>query len=103
MGIAQGATPYLMITVVGHDLSDADAVVVSLRSRGGAVDIDTPRVTVTTDGEDSLLTVHLTQEETLTLTPSSAVVQARWRKNGEAHTTEAARIDVASCLFKGVI
>ena len=103
MGIAQGATPYLMITVVGHDLSDADAVVVSLRTHQQAVDLDMSRVTVTTDGTDSLLTVHLTQEETLSLTPHSATIQARWRKNGEAHTTEAAQIDVASCLYKGVI
>lgn len=104
MGIAQGATPYLMITVEGFDLTDAATVFVTLRAVSRMVNLDLSRITITTDGTDSLIAAHLTQEETLSLYPSAATVQVRWRgANGEAHTTETAQIDIAAALYKGVI
>ena len=103
MGIAQGATPYLMLTIQGYDLTDADACVVALKTAQHEVDLDLSRITITSDEVDSLLTVHLTQEETLSLMPSVANVQVRWRANGEAHTTEMAKVNVASAIYKGVI
>ncbi len=109
MGIAQGATPYLMITIAGYDLTDAAAVVVSLKVLTRVVvprqiDLDLTRITITSDGTDSLLAVHLTQEETLTLAPSKAAVQVRWRDaNREAHTTQIAEFYVAPAIYKGVI
>ena len=104
MGIAQGATQYLMITVEGYDLSDAAAVFVTLKALSRVVNLDQTRITVTSDGNESLLVVHLTQEETLSLTPNTVTVQVRWRgANDEAHTTEMKQIDVATAIYKGVI
>lgn len=104
MSIAQGATPYLMITVEGYDLTDAAAIFVTLRAVSRVVNLDLSRITVTTDGTDSLLAVHLTQEETLSMAPTTATVQVRWRDaNNEAHTTGIAQIDVANAIYKGVI
>lgn len=104
MGIAQGSTPYIMVTVEGYDLTDANAIMVTFKTDSGMVDLDRTRVTVTSDESESLLVVHLTQEETLALTPSRALLQVRWRDaNDESHTTVAASIDVASALYKGVI
>lgn len=104
MGIAQGSTPYIMVTIEGYDLTDANAIIVTFKTDSGTVDIDQTRVTATSNESESLLVVHLTQEETLALTPTQALLQVRWRDaNDEAHTTAAARIDVASALYKGVI
>lgn len=104
MGIAQGATPYLMITVDGYDLTGAAAIMVTLRASSTCLNLDMERVTVTSDGQESLLVVHLTQEETLALSAVSATVQVRWRDaEDEAHTTEMARIDVASAIYREVI
>lgn len=104
MGIAQGATPYLMITIEGYDLTDAAAIMVTLRASGVNLNLDQERVTAAADEEGTLLVVHLTQEETLALTPATATVQVRWRDAAdEAHTTEMAKIDVASAIYKGVI
>lgn len=104
MGIAQGATPYLMITIEGFDLSDAAAIFVTLRAASRVVNLDQSRITVTSDENESLLTVHLTQEETLSLAPTTATVQVRWRDaEDEAHTTEMAQINVATAIYKGVI
>lgn len=105
MGIAQGATPYLMINVEGHDLTGAAVIKVSLKAQARHIVLGLDRVTVTSDTKDSLLTVHLTQEETLSLIPSTATVQVRWRDGAtdEAYTTEIARVDIATALYKGVI
>lgn len=104
MGIAQGATPYLMITVEGFDLTDAAAISVAIRGASRLLNLDQSRITATTDGTDSLLAVHLTQEETLSLAPTTATVQVRWRDaENEAHTTEMAQINVATAIYKGVI
>lgn len=104
MAIAQGATPYIMISIEGYDLTDAAALMVTIRTQTGRLDLDGSRVTVTSDGEDSLLTVHLSQDETLALYPNIAVVQVRWRDaNGEAYTTEMAQISVANAIYREVI
>jgi hypothetical protein len=104
MGIAQGATPYLMITVEGYDLTDAAAVSVAIRGVSRLVNLGQERVTITTDGTYSLLVVHLTQEETLSLAPTTATIQVRWRDaEDEAHTTEMAQINIATAIYKGVI
>lgn len=103
MGIAQGSTPYLMLTILDFDLTDA-AVVVALKSIKTLLELSNDRVTVTSDGTDSLVTVHLTQAETLMLQPGTATVQVRWRDaQGEAHTTEKAQVSVADAIYKGVI
>lgn len=104
MGIAQGATPYLMMTIEGFDLSSAAAIMVTLRMSVTCINLDMERVTVTSDGQESLLVVHLTQEETLALSAGPMTVQVRWRDaEGEAYTTEMAQINVAAAIYKGVI
>lgn len=104
MGIAQGATPYLLITVEGYDLSDAVACTAAIKTGDMLLVLGLDRITITSDGTDSLLTVLLTQEETLSMTPTKALIQIRWRDpNERSHTTLAAQFDVASALYKGVI
>lgn len=104
MGIAQGATPYLVITIEGYDLSDAAAVVVTLLDKKRVFNLNKNRVSISSNGSDSILTVHLTQTETLALMPNSVMIQVRWRDaGGEAHTTEMAQIDVATAIYRGVI
>lgn len=104
MGIAQGSTPYLMITVEDFGLTDAAAVSVTIRGVSRMMNLGQDRVTITSDGTDSLLVVHLTQEETLSLAPNTATIQVRWRDaNDEAHTTEMAQINIATAIYKGVI
>ncbi len=76
----------------------------TLRTASRVVNLDQSRITVTSDENESLLTVHLTQEETLSLAPTTGIVQARWRDAaGEAHTTEMAQINVANAIYREVI
>ena len=104
MGLAQGTTPYVMVTVEGYDLTDANAIKVTFKTDNFQLDLDESRVTVTSNASESLLVVHLTQEETLAMTPVQALFQVRWRDaNDESHITKVTRIDVASALYKGVI
>ena len=104
LGIAQGATPYLMITIEGFDLTDARAIKVTIKTPDRMINLDKDRVTVASDNNESLLVVHLTQEETLSLSPCAASVQIRWRDaNNESHTTKMTQMYIYNALYKGVI
>ena len=102
--IAQGSTPYLLLQIDGYDLTGAEVIVVTIKSQTVRMNFESDRVRAVTDGTNSILTVHLTQEESLRLYPTSAAVQVRWRDaDGEAYTTVTRSIDIASAIHKGVI
>ena len=102
--IAQGSTPYLLLQIDGYDLTGAEVIVVTIKSQTVKMNFESDRVRAVTDGTNSILTVHLTQEESLSLYPTSASIQVRWRDaDGEAYTTVIRNVDVASAIHKGVI
>lgn len=104
MGIAQGTTPYLMMSIKGYDLTTAAAIIVTLKTQSIRESFDQTRITVTADNNESLLTIHLTQTETLALLPNKAQVQVRWRDgNDEAFSTVIEEISVSDCIYKGVV
>lgn len=104
MAIAQGSTPYLMITVEGYDLTDAAAIEVSIKTSTKVINFDKSRITVSSNDDGSLLVVLLSQEETLSLEPSVGWVQVRWRNpNNRSYTTEMAQVYISSAIYRGVI
>lgn len=102
--IVQGTTPFLMLRIRGYDLSRAAVVLVTIFSGGKLYDFQGDRVTVTADGSDTLLMVHLTQEDTLALMPKTGRLQVRWRDGqNEAYATEIVPVDIGNVLRKEVI
>lgn len=102
--IVQGTTPYLMLRIQGYDLSKAAVVLVTIFNGRQEYNFQGDRVSVTADGNDTLLMVHLTQEDTLALTPKAGRLQVRWRDGqNEAYATEIASVDIGNVLHKGVI
>ena len=100
----QGTTPYLLLQIDGYDLTNAANIVVSLKYLTGVIDLGQDRLRVVSDGLNSIVAVHLTQEETLRLGPTNAEIQVRWRDpDGEAHATAKQNIDIAGAIHKGVI
>lgn len=106
--IRQGASPVLEITAIGTDITNA-TVYVTLDQ--GDVQItksnykqNDPSVTMRADGNDTDITVILSQEETLWLRPGSARVQLRWIfDDGTADASDMGRIEIGEALLKGVI
>ncbi len=104
MGIAQGATPYVMLFVEGYDLRDAEGIMLVIKTQEKALFFDRERVTVTGDGNESLVMVHLTQQETLSISPGRADTQLRWRDgNNESYTSDALPLEVRTSSYKGVV
>jgi hypothetical protein len=102
--ITQGATPVILITVDGCDLSNADEIVVTAKTRVGIRNFTKERISVAYEGSDSMLAIHLTQSESLTMHPKNALFQVRWRNpDGESYTSSIAKTDVEGSIYKGVI
>lgn len=103
--IGQGTTPYLQVAIEGYDLSDAEVIHVTIeQGTDKKMDLTGNRVTVEADEEGSVVTAHLTQEETLGLRKGFAELQVRWRDQyGEAYEIEVITINVLKALYKGVI
>lgn len=104
--IAQGSTPTLMLAIDRYDLTGASSVVVSIKTQNKRVDVGLDgleRISISGNCNGSMVAVHLTQEESLSLDPCIAYIQVRWVKDGESYTTESKRIDIVEALYKGVI
>ena len=87
MGIAQGATPYIMLFVECFDLTSAEGIILVLKTQEKTLLFNKERLTVTEDGNESLVLVHLTQKETLSISSGKAETQLRWRdESGENYT-----------------
>lgn len=85
----QGSTPVLPIRLKDRDLTDAQAVIVTLRKDGRNHNFDLSRLAVVRDGDDSIILLHLREAETLAIAPGRVGIQLRWKDaGGEKHTTK---------------
>lgn len=102
----QGTTPTLSMIVDGCDLTQAAVIYVTIEQRGRPqLNWTGDRVvtSLTVDG-GTLLSVHLTQEETLSLKASDAEIQVRWlNPDNEAYITDINIVDINKALYKEVI
>lgn len=101
----QGTTPALSMAIKGADVSGMKAFVSFKRGQ----DILTKSgsdVTMEYDStnEKTILTVKLTQEETLAMRQGDAIVQCRFiDSNDEAYATDKAVLNVEDVIYKEVI
>lgn len=68
-------TPTIELTVEGVDLTDSD-VYVTIRQQGRELTVKDADVTL--DGEDTVITFALTQEQSATFHTGSAKIQVNW-------------------------
>lgn len=101
--IGQGTTPYLQIAVAGYDLNNSDVIYVTVTQGKKMLNLTGERISVVSDGTDSVVTAHLTQQETLMFDKGTATVQVRWKEEEEAYSTEAVRLNFFEALYREVI
>lgn len=101
----QGTTPFLTMTVEGADLTDATEIIFSIKNCGRVMNFSKDRIAMSKDGDDTVLVVHLQQEETLNLYNNFFTVQVRWKdQNGEVHGAECDdMIPISEAFYKEVI
>lgn len=105
--IRQGTTPILEITALDELVADA-TVYVTIGQ--GDVKItktnrnNDPSVSVETVGEDTKISVILSQADTLRLRPGAGRVQVRWIfEDGTAGASEMGYVEVGETMYKDVI
>ena len=102
--LSQGTTPYLSLLIPGYNLSDAGAIMFTVKHKAGTLDIAEDPIDVTADTDGSTLIVHLTQEETLGVAPGIAPFQLRWRdSDGESYITRPQNVNWLEAIYKEVI
>lgn len=94
-------TPTHELTVEGHDLTAADRVWVTYRQGGRTWDLEPSSAELS--GEDTVLTVELTQEQTGALAVGTARVQVNWMEGARRNATEIAIVQVADNLMPRVV
>lgn len=100
----QYTTPTISLLVKGVDLTAADDVYVTFsdRTRAIVLTIDTP--TVAASGDDTQVTVTLTQEQTATFIANSLCdVEVNWMDGSTRMATEIAPLNVKENLLKEVL
>lgn len=99
----QGTTPALVLRVKDKDLTEA-TIFASIRTGTNVVTKTGDDLTVTTDDGDTLVTMTLTQNETLKLNTGDALIQIRYiDENGLAWATTKAKVTVKDVIYKEVI
>lgn len=103
--IGQGTTPYLQVAIEGCDLSEAAVIHVTIeQGTFKRLDLTGERITVEANEEGSVVTAHLTQEETLGFKQGFAELQVRWKDQyGESFEIEVITVNILKALYKGVI
>ena len=102
--LGQGTTPYLQVAIDGCDLSTAAVIYVTIEQGVHKLNLTGERVSVVSEEGNSVVTVHLTQEETLSFKKGFAEIQIRWRdQEGDAFETEVMSVNFLKALYKGVI
>ena len=102
--IGQGTTPYIQYAINGCDLSDAAVIHLTISQGNQMLDLTGDRVIATCLNGNTVLTVHLTQEETLQFRKGNAQVQVRWRNNdNESYETDMININFMAALYREVI
>lgn len=99
-----GTTPYISIEVEGTDLTNARDIFVSFKNQGRVFTFSGDRVTAALDNENTILVVHLTQEESLKFSGDTAGIQVKWKdQNGEVYGTETCIFPIDEVYYKAVI
>lgn len=100
----QYTTPTISLLVKGVDLTAADDVYVTFsdRTRAISLTIDTP--TVAASGDDTQVTVTLTQEQTAQFVANTlSDVQVNWMVSSARYATEIVSINVYENLLKEIL
>lgn len=93
-------TPTIELTVHGADLTGCECWVSIIQGKA-KIEI---QATPTLDGEDTTLTVQLTQEQTGMLSRGSARVQVNWiDEGGHRNATTIREVEVSGNLLERVI
>lgn len=106
MGLTRGTTPTIIIEFEDEiDLSDVDYFYLTIKQYGCEITKKSDDPSISVDVENSEISWHLTQEETLTLTSGRAAeLQLRGVfKNGEVFASDIPDDDICRILHEGVI
>lgn len=86
----QWTTPEIKLTVKGVDLSEAEQVIVTLTQGNTTIEKALDDVTLTTEGDDSILTFDLAESESKQFaTEKSVQVQVNWTYDSVGKTVRA--------------
>ena len=99
----QGTTPALVLRVKNKDLTEA-TIFASIRTGTNVVTKTGEDLLVVIDDEDTLVTMKLTQNETLKMNAGDAMVQIRYiEADGNAWATTKAKVTVNDVIYKNMI
>ena len=99
----RGTTPDYLLTIDEYDLTDK-TVFVTIRQGPTVITKSGNQLTITVDGEKTIIAFTLTQWDTLQLSDGKAEVQVRFiDSNGVARATERAELIVDKVLLERVI
>lgn len=104
INIGQGTTPFIQLAINDCDLSNADVIYLTIEQGNISLNLSGDRIIATVADGNTVLTAHLTQEETLQFRKGRATIQARWRNtDNEAYETDMLNINFLEALYKEVI
>lgn len=95
-------TPIEQLTVEGIDLSTAE-IYVTIKNDNKKLTFTGDRLDVEFDGNDTIIRLHLTQQESGSFAVGGLLVQVNWMMDGERNATEVARLDVQGNLLNTVL
>ena len=99
----QGTTPALVLRVKDKDLTEA-TIFASIRTGTNVVTKTGDDLLVVKDDDDTLVTMTLTQNETLKLNAGDAQIQIRYIDgDGLAWATKKAKVKVKDVLYRNII
>ena len=97
----RGTTPTLTINVTGETFAGC-TVYVTLQQDNHMITKVNPTITV--DGDDAVIEVEYTQEETLSFRRGQGLLQIRWIDSSEtAYASPIKKVDIDAILKEGVI
>ena len=100
----QGTTPALVLRVKDKDLTEDVTIFASIRTGTNVVTKTGDELIVAKDDDDTLVTMTLTQNDTLKLNAGDALVQIRYiDDDGLAWATTKAKLTVKDVIYKDVI
>ena len=99
----QGATTPIIITIPGVSLSGAAWVIVSLRTGEKVYEFGGDSVSIDADSAATVITLTLTQEESLAIGPGQAVIDVNWMKDGVRTGCVPQAIRITDTLLKRAV
>ena len=99
----QGTTPALVLRVKDKDLTEA-TVFASIKDGSHIITKTGEDLIIAKDSDDTLVTVTLTQGETMKMDKGDAEVQVRYiTADGNAYATKKARVTVNDVIYRSMI